>query len=371
MKVEELAEKLMSYRTVSPVTDPDVFIFIKGILEKRGIEAEVVESNGVYNLVAETGDGDTVICFNGHLDVVEPEGEWEVTEPFEPRVQDGRLYGRGAADMKGAFAAQMKAFMELHQDPDFEGRAVLMAVGDEEVGGFNGTAALLEDYMNETDFDYAVVGEATDLDIQVGTRGVLWVDVELEGDGIHATRSGLAERNIPDELPEVLERLEELEMSHEEPSILPEPSSEVTLVETTDTYNSIPGSATIGMDIRYLPGQKPDQIIEDIRNCLDGVKLDFDVSVNTDHGGDFRLEDEEFREISTEVVKKVTGDEPEHITEGGASDGRFFAAHGTPFIELGTVQETVHGEDENCRLNNLKDLLEMYRGIALELAEKS
>jgi Acetylornithine deacetylase/Succinyl-diaminopimelate desuccinylase and related deacylases len=121
MKTEEIAKELIKYETVSPVEEPQVFEFLKQILKKEGVDAEIRQINGTYNLVAETGTGDVSVCLNGHLDVVEPEGEWSVTEPFEPKMEDGKLYGRGATDMKSETAALVKAFIDLHNDSDFEG----------------------------------------------------------------------------------------------------------------------------------------------------------------------------------------------------------------------------------------------------------
>jgi succinyl-diaminopimelate desuccinylase len=371
MKVEELAMRLMEYETVSPVEKPEIFNFLKGVLEDEGIDAEVEEINGVYNLVAETGsEGETSICLNGHLDVVEPEGEWSVTEPFEPVREDGKLYGRGAADMKGALAAEVKAFIDLHRDSEFNGRAVLMAAGDEEIGGFNGSKELVNrKYGEDEGFDYVMVGESTDLDIQVGTRGVLWMNVYLRGEGIHATRSELAEINVMEELSETVERLRNLEMTYENGGELPEPSLEVTTVNTTETYNSIPGEVRIGLDLRYLPSQDVQSIVREIEEELEGLEAGVEVEVEQDHGGDFILEDEEFREISTEVLEEIRGVKPEYITEGGASDGRFFSEKGTPFIELGVNQESVHGENEYCRVENLEKLRRAYYEIGRRLAD--
>lgn len=370
MKTEEIAKKLISYNTVSPVENQDIFQFLKGVLEEHGVEAEIREINGVYNLTAETGSGETSICLNGHLDVVEPEGQWSVTEPFNPVVEDGTLYGRGATDMKGEVAAQVKAFLDLHQESNFTGRAVLMLAGDEEIGGFNGSKPIVEDYYEKDEgFDYAVVGEATDMDIQVGTRGVLWLNIILEGEGVHASRAHMARINVMEELPEVLDRLNNLEMTYENNGELPDPSREVTNVESTETYNSVPGEIKIGMDIRYLPSQTVEGIVEDVEKALDGVDCGVKVEVEQDHGGAFELQDKKFREVSTSVMKNIRGEEPRQITEGGASDGRFFAEKDTPFIELGLNQKSVHGENEFCELENIRKLRKAYYQISKQLAE--
>lgn len=372
MKTEELAKELMGYRTVSPIENPEVVQFLKGVLEDEGIRAEIREINGVYNLVAETGDpeAEVSVCLNGHLDVVEPEGDWTVTEPFEPVEEDGKLYGRGAADMKGALASQIKAFIDLHKDSEFNGRAVLMAVGDEEIGGFDGSKALANEY-NEEDkgFDHVIVGEPTDLDVQVGTRGLFWTNIYLRGDSVHSTRPNLAEQNTMKELPEALERLRNLEMDFDNSGPLPDPSSEVTIVESTDTYNSIPAEVMIGMDIRYLPSQEVDEVMDTIKAELTDLDVEVEVELEQDHGGDFKLEDEKFRNTAVEVLEEVRGEEPEQVTDGGGSDGRFFSNNGTPFIELGVNQESVHGENEYCKVKNLRKLRKAYYEISKNLAD--
>jgi succinyl-diaminopimelate desuccinylase len=368
MKTEEIAEELISYETVSPVESPEIFQFLKGLIEKEGVDAEIKEFNGVYNLVAETGSGSPSICFNGHLDVVEPEGQWSVTHPFDPVIQDGRLYGRGATDMKAAFAAQLKAFLDLHRDTDFDGRVVLMGVGDEEIGSFNGSKPLTEEYYSSGEgFDYTIVGEPTDLNVQVGTRGTLWLNVVMEGEGIHASRADKAEMNVMRELPKVLDKLNNFELEYREKGKLPEPSLEVTRVRTTQTYNSVPGELEIGLDIRYLPCQNVEDIVSSVQQVSEEVDCGIRVEVEQDHGGAFELKEGKFSKAAISALEEVRENLPEKITEGGGSDGRYFARKGTPFIELGVNQRYVHAENENCRVENLEKLRKAYYMIAKKL----
>ncbi len=359
----ELARELLKFDTVSPVTDPDVMEFLERFLQVEGIEPEVREIGNVKNLIARTGDGGTSVCLNGHLDVVQPGKDWTVTDPFEPVVEDGRLYGRGAADMKAAVAAQVMAFVDLHNNNDFDGEVTLMLVGDEEKGGFNGTKPLVQEMEP---FDYAVIGEPTDLNVQVGTRGVLWVNVFIEGESAHASRPGVAD-NVMEDVPAVIRELQELEMEHEPDDVLPDPSFTVTGVETDMTQNSIPAEALVQADVRYLPGQDPAYIVARVEEILEDRGVDARVE-SVDHGGAFTLEDERFRETATEVLTDVRGDEPDHITEGGASDGRFFAERGTPFIELGVNQEPGHMADEYCSVESISTLREAYAGIVERLS---
>lgn len=371
MKVEKLAEKLISFETVSPVEDIEIFEFLADQLESEGLAVEIHDINGVKSLTAETGENGKSICFSGHLDVVPPEGNWETTEPFEPVIQDGKLYGRGATDMKGDVAAMVKAFVDLHRDPDFRDRATLMITGDEEIGGEDGTKHLLERYAEDSHrFDYAIVGEPTDLDIQTGTRGVLWLNVELEGDTIHTTRSDRADANVIEELPEAMNRIRELEFDYSEKTTLPPPSIEIGSVNTDETYNSLPGKAVIGADIRYLPDQKPQEIRSRVEEELSDLGCELKVEIEKDHGGAFELRDNFFRDAVTEAVRTGAQKEPDYITEGGASDGRFFAQHGTPFVELGTNQDMVHRDDEYCLVENLQKLRDIYFEAGMELSEE-
>jgi succinyl-diaminopimelate desuccinylase len=242
----ELAQELLKFDTVSPVTERDVMAFLERFLQVEGVEPEVREIGNVKNLTARTGDGGTSVCLNGHLDVVPPGKDWSVTDPFEPVVEDGRLYGRGAADMKAAVAAQVMAFVDLHNDPDFDGEATLMLVGDEEKGGFNGTKPLVQEMGP---FDYAVVGEPTDLNVQVGTRGVMWVNVFIEGESAHASRPEVAD-NVMADVPAVIRELQDLKMAYEPDEVLPDPSFTVTGVETDMTQNSSPAEALIQAVVR-------------------------------------------------------------------------------------------------------------------------
>jgi succinyl-diaminopimelate desuccinylase len=371
IETTELTEKLMEFKTVTPVENPAIFEFIQTYLGQHGIESEIHDINGVKNLTAETGDGETEICFNGHVDVVPPGEGWTVSEPFEPREMNGRLYGRGAADMKAGVAALVNAFIDLHEDDEFQGRCTLMIVGDEELGSENGSEPLVAAYMNNGhDFDYAVIGEPTDLNIQVGTRGAAWFNIYLKGEEMHAARAHLA-HNVVNDLSDVINALNNLEMDYTNDTLLQDPNSEVTAIETNKTYNSIPSVIELGMDFRYVPGQSINDLRKEIDRALDQFDVEYDIELEIDHGGAYVLEDDEFKQVSVEEVEKVRGVKPDTITEGGGSDGRFFSEHGTPFIELGVNQEPVHQIDEYCKVENIEKLRVAYRNIAKRLVEKN
>lgn len=364
MDVIELAKDLMQYETVSPVEDDAIFDHMKTVLaEEAGIEASIKEYDGVKNLVCTVGTGDPAVCFNGHVDVVPPGEGWSETDPFDPVIKDGRLYGRGAADMKTGVAAQLAAVVDLVNNDELDGSVTLMVAGDEEQGGFAGTKRMVQ----EQEFDYVIVGEPTDLDVQVGTRGVIWIDVYLKGQEAHASKPHLGV-NVVEDLPDVLDALNGLEMDYDAGNALPAPNAEVTVVETDDTQNSVPGKVRIGMDIRYGVSQDPESIVGDVRMLLEALGVDYDLEY-TDHGGAFLLDDTRFRETVVASIETVTGTEPEEVTSGGASDGRFFSERGTPFVELGVEQETVHQADESCPVDDIRQARQIYRETAKRLLE--
>lgn len=368
MKSDELAMKLMEFETVSPVEDQEVFDFLADYLRDNGVEPEIHTIGGVKNLTAEIGDGKTEICFNGHLDVVAADGEWTVTDPFEPRKVDGRIYGRGAADMKSGVAAMVNAFLDLREG--FEGGLTLMLVGDEEIGGDRGTEPLVKAFMEDGhDFDYAVVGEPTDLNVQVGTRGAAWFNLHLYGEEKHASRAHKAD-NVMEVLPDVLGALNGIELTYEDDTELVPPGIEVTSVRTDDTYNSLPGEVEIRIDARYVPGQSMRGLENAINDAIEHLDVEYVIELEQDHGGAYLLQDESFRRTALERISDLA-QKPEEITGGGGSDGRFFSRHGTPFIELGVNQEPVHGVDENCSVENVRKLRNIYADIARDLADRS
>lgn len=357
----ELAEELIGFETESPIQDPEIFEFVRMYLQGKEIEARIIDNDGVKSLMAETGSGEPQICLSGHLDVVRPGEGWQVTEPYSPRIEDGKLYGRGAADMKAAAAALINAFVRLNRS-EAEGSVTLMLTGDEELGGERGTERLTD----ENEFDYAIVGEPTDLNIQVGTRGVMWLDIVVKGDSHHASRVS-SEQNVMREVPEVVTALNEMEMTFTSDNVLPDPTAAVTSIEADETYNSTPSAVRIGMDVRYISGQSPETVIEDVKGALDSTGADFRVELKGDFAKPTKLKDEEFRKKSEDAVENVTGKKPECITGGGASDGRFFYRNGTPFIELGLDQEPVHTQDEYCSLDDLELLSDIYHDLCKRL----
>ena len=364
MKTIELAKELIGFETVSPITDPDIFEFLKLYLEDNGVNSKIHDIRGVKSLTATLGSGKPSICFSGHLDTVAPGSNWEIADPFEPVVENGKLYGRGATDMKTECAALVNAALRLKKS-DFDGSITLMLTGDEEKGGERGTAELAEDMK----FDYAIVGEPTDLNVQIGTRGILWLDIVLEGKSAHSSRASRTTGNLFEDVPQVLEKLNNLDLDENEDSLLPESVGEVTTVSADNAYNSVPSEIRFGMDFRYSHSQTAEGIIELVDKELSELEVDYRLEVVKDMMKPWVLKDADFKRTVVDAVADITGRIPEQITEGGASDGRFFAKKGTPFVELGLDQEPVHQQDEYCTVEDIVKLENTYVRVAEKLAE--
>lgn len=360
----ELAKKLIKFETLSPVTSEESLHFISEYLEEHGIDSNIHEFNDVLSLTASTGNKRPRICFNGHIDVVDPGSGWSVTDPFTPTIKRGKLYGRGASDMKGNLAGLINSFIQLHQDQKFESEIELMVVGDEEQGGFHGTAKLLQ---NNADFDYAIVGEPTTFDLKVGARGITWVTIKIHGESAHAATPEHVD-SIVEKLPDVIDALASMEMTYDESDEFPAPTAPVTSIRTDDTQNKIPAEIQIKMDIRTAFGQSVETIREDLNDALNPLDVEYSMEIEN-HGDAHRLHDKEFRDIASHVIEDVSGERPEFIIKGGSSDGRFFAERGIPYIRFGVDEEPNHQIDEYCHVEYLEKVSEVYSKMARQLRD--
>lgn len=363
MSLEELTKKLIRVETESPVKDEEKFRVIQKFLSERGLDYEIITNDGVKNLVARKAEGRPHICLCGHLDVVPVEKEWEKTDPYTPKVEEGKLYGRGASDMKSGLAAQMKIFHELGESKDFDGSLTLMIPGDEELGGRKGAASLLEEYSG---YDLALIAEPTDMKIQKGFRGKIHLNIYLEGEGTHASRPHLVE-NVLEDLPTAIEELSSLKWP-EDSTDLPETTSVVTKIESGNPQNSIPSKVRIGMDIR---NDTATDYSEAERRITQALPPEMDFEIELDHRKpEVMVEDRDILEAMIDAFEEVRGQIPEVTTEGGSSDGAHFSRHEVPSIEIGPQQGPIHGPDEYCELEDIIDMKKTMKKACMRLSAR-
>ncbi|MBO6666579.1 succinyl-diaminopimelate desuccinylase [Parvibaculum sp.] len=370
----EIAKELIRCPSVTP-EDGGVLAVLERYLAPLGFTCERMRFSAegtpdVDNLYARYGSGSPHFCFAGHTDVVPvgDEAAW-TTDPFAAQVKDGRLYGRGAADMKSAVASFAAAAERLVRD-GFQGSISLLITGDEEGPGVNGTVKMLETLAarGET-IDHCLVGEPTSVEklgdmVKVGRRGSIngWLTV-------HGTQGHVAYPHLADNpLPRLLEMLRRLDTQvldegtdHFQPSNL-----EITTIDVGNTAtNVIPGVARAVINIRFNDLHTGAGLDSWMRKVLDAVteemggRYEFTTKIS---GEAFMTKPGDFSALIARAIEKVTGITPELSTTGGTSDARFIRAY-APVIEFGLPNATMHKADENAGVDDITRLADIYEEI--------
>lgn len=325
--------------------------------------------DAVDNLYARRGDAAPNFCFAGHTDVV-PVGDreaWSV-DPFAGEVVDGTLYGRGAADMKGAVAAFVAAAARLldARGGDLPGSVSLLITGDEEGAAVNGTRKVLEWMAARGEAaDVCLVGEPTNPSalgdaIKIGRRGSLSAVLEVEGAQGHAAYPHLADNPLP-RLVRMLDALlrEPLDegTEHFEPSDL-----QLTTIDTGNpAANVIPARARAGLNIRFNDLHTGESLTRWLRERCASVGGRHRLRVRVT-GEAFLTPPGAFSALLSRAVRAVTGREPELGTAGGTSDARFIKDH-CPVAEFGLVGRTMHQADERVAVADVRALADIYEAV--------
>ena len=326
------------------------------------------EGDGSYpvdNLFAIRGDGGRRLLFAGHTDVVPPGDRalWSA-DPFTPRQADGRLYGRGAADMKSGIAAFVAAAASI---PAEAGTVMLAITNDEEADAVNGTDKLLA-WMAEQGhgFDFAVVGEPSSAarlgdSIKIGRRGSFSGQITVTGTQGHVAYPDKANNPSP-VLARVVTALNvEIDGGTEH---FPATNLEVTTIDVGNPVsNVIPASGTLRFNIRYNDLWTPETLSDWIQQRIvtvdaAGAEIVFETVGTPSHAFLSPLSDDVA--ILADAIESVTGRRPEYSTGGGTSDARFVARYG-PVVECGLVGTSMHKADEHIALADLEGLTAIYR----------
>ncbi len=328
------------------------------------------EGNGSYpvdNLFAIRGTGGRRLLFAGHADVVPPgdRANW-ASDPFVPREADGKLYGRGAADMKSGIAAFVAAAAAIPADA---GTVMLAITNDEEADAINGTEKLMIwAEAQQHHFDFAIVGEPSSAallgdSIKIGRRGSLSGTITVTGTQGHVAYPDKANNPLP-ALARIVTALDttiDTGTAH-----FPATNLEVTSIDVGNAIsNVIPAAGTIRFNIRYNDLWTPETLSDWVRGRIAtvdpaGASVSFAVagvpsrSFLSPLSGDV--------DILGDAIAGVTGQRPEFSTGGGTSDARFIAQYG-PVVECGLVGPSMHKADEHIALDDLTGLTEIYRAF--------
>ncbi len=329
----------------------------------------------VDNLYARFGARAPNFCFAGHMDVVPPgdPAAW-ASGPFEPRIENGVLYGRGAADMKSAIAAFAAAAGRVIRKygQALPGSISLLITGDEEGPAINGTVKMLE-WLREQNqkLDHCLVGEPTSAEalgdmIKIGRRGSVNVTLSFLGTQGHVAYPHQADNPVP-RLLETLRRLYDHVLDkgneHFQPSNL-----EVTSIDTGNpAANVIPGQVEARLNIRFNDLHTSKSLAAWIRQECEFVTAKF--------GGDYRMEISvsgeafltppgAFSALIASAITDITGVRPQLSTTGGTSDARFIKDH-CPVVEFGLVGLTQHKANEQTATADVLALADIYEAVML------
>jgi succinyl-diaminopimelate desuccinylase len=360
-----LAERLISYDTSRPDAIVAAAGFVKGWLESRDIEVHDHEHNGLPVLVAEVGShGADVPCvvFHGHLDVVPAR-----PEQFEPRIEGDRLIGRGAYDMKGALASMMCALKDVEQQDRV--RVRLTCVPDEESEELDerSTDGIVQRGLGG---DFAITGEPTDLHIGVEAKGVLVMRIEVHGRAAHSSTPWLGENAVLKAI-DLFRAIESLPFTRVSSEMFDSPSINLGRIHGGDALNKVPEDCTIFVDVRYLPGQDPEQILEQIRT-IPGIEVTRTfiyppVTVSRT--------DPYVRALRNAVSRSLPDRETMSVGRDGASDAAAFLGAGIPAVEFGPAGGGHHGPEEWVSVASLaryrRALGDFVRALPLWLEEGS
>lgn len=376
----ELSQKLINFKSYSGY-DPKVIEFLGNYLKNLGFTCDYLEFDGdnsykVNNLHAiyNPNNSDKVIYFAGHTDVV---NEGDLTkwthDPFEAKIVDNKLYGRGAVDMKCAIACFVVAaqkFLENNPNPNF-GIGFLIT-NDEEADGINGTKKVLE-WMQENNkpITHCLVGEPTNPEkfgemIKIGRRGSINFKLKIIGKQGHVAYPHNA-LNPNTTLVDILKILKEHKFD-EGNEFFDATNLEITNIESQNLgSNVIPEHASASFNVRFNNLHSSKDIIDLVKyackKSAGGGEFGANYELEYKTSGESFLSDPgEFSKLVTNSIKAVTGITPVLSTTGGTSDARFIKDY-AKVIEIGLVNKTAHKIDEFSCLSEINNLTHTYLTI--------
>ena len=368
-----LSQALIRCPSVTPV-DAGVLGTLQKELEALGFQCHrlvfsEIGTPDVDNLFARIGEGEPHFCFAGHTDVV-PTGDlksWSA-DPFGAEIVEGRLFGRGAVDMKSAvacFAAAAARFLE-ERGRRFKGSISLLITNDEEAVSINGTRKVLKWLAERGDrISASIVGEPTNAGrlgdmAKIGRRGNLNAYLSVFGAQGHTAYPHLADNPIP-RMAKMLDAItsEEIDKGNEhfQPTIL-----QVTSVDVGNpALNVIPARVEVKMNSRFNTLQSPQSLERWLRERFDRAGGKYELKVEPS-GDAFLTQPGPLSDLVAGVIHQVLGQRPALTTTGGTSDARFIKDY-CPVIEFGLVGQTMHKVDENTTIADIVKLADIYKAI--------
>jgi len=370
LAVRKLTEALISKRSVTP-DDAGCQDLIRQRLDALGFQCETLAANGTTNLWAERGGGrpGPLFVFAGHTDVVPPGplGAWG-SDPFVPTERNGRLYGRGAADMKTSLAAFVVATEDfVAARSEFHGRLAFLLTSDEEGPATDGTVQIVNRFEQEgRRIDFCIVGEPTSFErlgdmIKNGRRGSLSGRLTVKGIQGHIAYPHQADNPIHRFAP----ALAELAAHHWDAgnAFFPPTSWQVSNLNSgTGATNVIPGELQALFNFRFSTESTVEALKRRVHEVLDRHQLSYAIEWSLS-GQPFLTEPGTLSAALSDAIHAECGIRPTLSTTGGTSDGRFIARICSQVIEFGPPNASIHKIDENVQLDEMAPLAGIYRRV--------
>lgn len=363
-----LAKDLIRKQSVTP-EDAGCLEQIAERLQAVGFTIERLDFDDVKNLWARKGTEGPLFAFAGHTDVVPtgPESDWTFP-PFEPTEYQGKLYGRGAADMKGSVAAMVTAVERfVESTPDHKGSMAFLLTSDEEGPAVNGTVKVVEalEARNEK-IDWCLVGEPSSTRklgdiVKNGRRGSLNGKLTIKGSQGHVAYPHLANNAVHiclAPLKELCDTIWDEGNDH-----FPPTSFQISNINAgTGATNVIPGAIEALINFRFSTEQTANGLKQKVETLLSNHGLDYEIDW-TLSGEPFLTEAGDLVDAIADGIESVTGYATKLSTAGGTSDGRFIAPTGAQVVELGPINATIHKVDEHVSVEDLITLSKVYQRI--------
>jgi succinyl-diaminopimelate desuccinylase len=365
-KTLALTEQLIALDSVTP-EDKGCQRTLISLLEPLGFHCETIQSGDVTNLWARRGNTQPLVVFAGHTDVVPtgPVAQWQ-SAPFTPTHRDGKLYGRGAADMKtsiAAFVVAAEEFIAAH--PDHQGSIGFLITSDEEGPATDGTVVVCEQLKARGEqLDYCIVGEPTSVDvlgdtIKNGRRGTMSGKLTIKGVQGHIAYPQLAKNPLHLFAPAMAELVAEVWDEGNE-YYLPTSWQMSNMHSGTGASNVIPGDAVIDFNFRFCTASTAESLQQRVHAILDKHGLSYDLKW-TIGGHPFLTPKGNLSDALADAIRAETGVETELSTTGGTSDGRFIAKICPQVVEFGPPNASIHKIDEHVELRYIDPLKNIYR----------
>ncbi|MDK9725318.1 MAG: succinyl-diaminopimelate desuccinylase [Sterolibacteriaceae bacterium MAG5] len=368
----ELAQALIARPSVTP-EDAGCLGLIAERLVPLGFVLERIDANGVSNLWARRGAARPLVCLAGHTDVVPPGplDKWK-SDPFVPTICDGRLYGRGAADMKSSLAAFVVAVERfVAASPTHKGSIALLLTSDEEGDATDGTVSVVETLKTRGEaIDCCIVGEPTSFNrfgdmIKNGRRGSLSAKLTVKGIQGHVAYPERVRNPVHQAAPALAELAATRWDAGNE--YFPPTSFQISNIRGgTGATNVVPGELEVLFNFRFSTASTMEGLQSRVHEILDRHGLEYAIQW-TLGGRPFLTPRGALVDAVVDAIHAVTGVTPELSTSGGTSDGRFIADICPEVVEFGPLNATIHKIDECVDVADLEPLTAAYQGILQRL----